>query len=567
MNPLTKKTKDTTVGAFLLGFLALSMCTFLSLESLAASKSSRKSGKTIRLALLIGHNLAGGRAAPLRYAELDAKKIRDILVQLGGYHPRHIWLFAGQPASVIQRGMTSIKQNIQRLKTKHPKARVILFVYYSGHAQKGRLFLGRSSLLFRDLKNFMKRSKASLKLGVFDACESGAMLDTKGLKRRKSQFQFPFVRLAPAMTGEVIISATGAKESAHEDARLRGGIFTHYLLSGLRGAADHNNDGHVTLQEAYIYSYNRSLERTILSKKGPQRARFAKRLSGYGSLVLTTLSKQRAWVRFHKSLRGEFFIWTPKYKLLLAEVVKNKGRTVTMALPPGQYILKWRRRGGVYHQDISLKKGQRFRLGKVGKRLAYWKANTRGSAPLKTKGEEDTGLWQSFHGQLVGPGIGASYRIGYSGFHRGILHQGGGLHFLLPMEGLGAGRMSILMQGGYQFGFDQINDSLKFNLHLVELDVGAVWTLVERPHWWIAAGGLFRTTLIFQSLFPRPGQEEDLLLSVGFGPAGIFSIQYGFSERMFVQFDIIAGLRILDLGGQWAMRWDLHSSMGFGLRF
>ena len=51
--------------------------------------------------------------------------------------------------------------------------------------------------------------------------------------------------------GDVYITSTGPNEPAQEWEALGGGLFTHHLLSGLRGAADRDTDGRVTLFEAY----------------------------------------------------------------------------------------------------------------------------------------------------------------------------------------------------------------------------------------------------------------------------------------------------------------------------
>lgn len=526
------------------------------------------SSSTYRFALLIGNNYGGGRVASLRYAEGDVRKVKNLLTQLGGYSPRRIWLLTGRTAEVVQRTMRVVQKSIQKLQKQHGRSvRIVLFVYYSGHAQRGHLLLGRSSLSFRKIKRFMRTSGASLRLAVFDACESGRLTQRKGLKRRAKQFRFPQVRLNPTAAGEVIISATGERESAHEDSTLRGGIFTHYFLSGLRGAADRNHDGHVTLEEAYLYSYNRSLERTILSSRGPQRARFAKTISGYGSLILTRLSKQQAWLRLHKNVEGEFFIWNATRDVLFAEVQKNKGKASMIALPSGKYILQWRRKGGVYHKAIQLRRNQRFRLGLNGNRLAYWRPKTvRGGDSKQVQAQTSSGDWLSFQGQMVGASLGATYTIGFSGVDQGVLHQGPQLHLILPLDSVWEGRFALFFQLGYQQGAVHHGELFHYTLHLAQVDVGAVWTWLERPHWWIGGGAVVRGNILLQSLPKRTGQEAQELLSSTWGLAGMLRVQYGFGERWFLQWSVLGGARLLNLGGLWSLRWELESSLGIGMR-
>jgi len=53
--------------------------------------------------------------------------------------------------------------------------------------------------------------------------------------------------------GRAIITASRAAEVSIELPELGHGIFTYYLVQGLRGAADLNRDGIVSLQEVYEY--------------------------------------------------------------------------------------------------------------------------------------------------------------------------------------------------------------------------------------------------------------------------------------------------------------------------
>lgn len=55
----------------------------------------------------------------------------------------------------------------------------------------------------------------------------------------------------------VALEASQPGQSAHEDDTFRQGVFTHYLLEGLRGAGDANGDGRITTWEAYNYSKGR----------------------------------------------------------------------------------------------------------------------------------------------------------------------------------------------------------------------------------------------------------------------------------------------------------------------
>jgi uncharacterized caspase-like protein len=53
--------------------------------------------------------------------------------------------------------------------------------------------------------------------------------------------------------GRVILTASGANEVSGEDDDLRHGVFTYFLLEGLRGKADTDRDSIITVDEVYRY--------------------------------------------------------------------------------------------------------------------------------------------------------------------------------------------------------------------------------------------------------------------------------------------------------------------------
>ena len=53
--------------------------------------------------------------------------------------------------------------------------------------------------------------------------------------------------------GRAIITASRPAEVSLELPELEHGLFSYYLIAGLKGAADLNRDGMVTLQELYEY--------------------------------------------------------------------------------------------------------------------------------------------------------------------------------------------------------------------------------------------------------------------------------------------------------------------------
>ncbi len=107
---------------------------------------------------------------------------------------------------------------------------------------------------------FMERLDSKRVLLIADACHAG------GFARYRTRSTEPslqrFMRQMKETEGKLVLSASRADELVIEKADMRNGVFTHYLLEGLKGAADFNSDGVVTVQELYEYVYEKTKNNT-----------------------------------------------------------------------------------------------------------------------------------------------------------------------------------------------------------------------------------------------------------------------------------------------------------------
>jgi len=89
---------------------------------------------------------------------------------------------------------------------------------------------------------------------IGDTCYSGGTGGRTILTRqaRASLSEKFFDRLSSGK-GRVILTASGADEISIEDDVLGHGVFTYYLLKALKGDADYDSDGFITVDEAYLY--------------------------------------------------------------------------------------------------------------------------------------------------------------------------------------------------------------------------------------------------------------------------------------------------------------------------
>lgn len=103
----------------------------------------------------------------------------------------------------------------------------------------------------------MGRINADRIVFIVDSCFSGASGGRTLLASNKTRATLSdqFLERLSRGKGRVILSASRANELSIEGARFGGGhgVFTYYLLEGLRGKADYSRDGLVDIDEVYRY--------------------------------------------------------------------------------------------------------------------------------------------------------------------------------------------------------------------------------------------------------------------------------------------------------------------------
>jgi hypothetical protein len=212
----------------------------------------------------------------------------------------------------------------------------LVFFYYSGHADDERLHLRGDPLTFKELQTTLRAMPSTIKVGVVDACKSGAVTRKGG--SRIDEFQLSVDN--PKLSGLVMLTSSGADELSQESRALAGSVFTHHLVSGLRGAADGDNDKQVTLTEAYHYAFARTRADTAVTGT-PQRPSFRYELSGQGELVLAQLKTAKtAKMTVPKGAPMKYVVLDQHEWRLIAEARSEQDRDVELTLPPGNYRVK-----------------------------------------------------------------------------------------------------------------------------------------------------------------------------------------------------------------------------------
>ncbi len=325
-----------------------------------------------RLAIVVGNNAGSGELPPLRYAESDAGKFARVMAELGSVQADDVLLLQGRHGDDLERAFATVREII-RLDgaatggsaaaagvPRRPGPRgTVLFFYFSGHSDGESLEIGPDRLSYAQLRALLEGTGADARVAIVDACKSGVGLRAKGGRASEA---FTLVLHDQLDTrGEVFISSASEEELAHESREVMGGLFTHHLLSGLRGAADANADKKVTLFEAYRYTYERTLDATGLITPTGQHPTFDYRLSGRGELTLTTLSAPPATLEVPDGIQRAMVRDVARDQIV-AEIGSGSGSR-ELALAPGRYTLHVTKDGQTRNARFTLQPGAAWRPG------------------------------------------------------------------------------------------------------------------------------------------------------------------------------------------------------------
>jgi uncharacterized caspase-like protein len=210
------------------------------------------------------------RVDPLKYADQDAKAFHEYLIHNLGMPLDQSTLLLNEQATLF-----ALKSALgTELKRKAgPKDTVI--IYYAGHgapesdaasldgdglekyivpydADPNNLYA--TGLPMREIETIFQRLMAERVIFITDSCYSGATAGrTFSTGSRRAVISDAFLTRLSAAKGRVMFAASRAGEVSEERDELGHGVFTFYLLEGLKGKADINADGLVTVEEVYSY--------------------------------------------------------------------------------------------------------------------------------------------------------------------------------------------------------------------------------------------------------------------------------------------------------------------------
>jgi len=362
---------------FVIGLLLVATASVAAAATGPASASA--SASTVRLrrfVLLVGVDDGGPSRTKLRYAATDARAMGRVLQTLGGVAPEDVVFVSTANRAAFDAAFADVEQRLRAGAT--AGVRRELLVYYSGHSDEDGLLVGRDRITYDELRIRVQRAPADLRVVILDSCASGAFTRRKGGVKRA-----PFLMDASTdMRGHAFLTSSAADERAQESDRIAASYFTYYLVSGLRGAADVNQDRRVTLQEAYQFASQETLARTERSQAGPQHAAYEFDLAGTGDMVVTDVRGTQSGLVLTPELGGRITVREAN-GALVAELRKPAGNTIELGLEPGAYVVAMDSGNTIFQASVALTAGKHTALA-----AAAFHA-TAGREPTVARGGDD----------------------------------------------------------------------------------------------------------------------------------------------------------------------------------
>ncbi len=298
-----------------------------------------------RFAVVVGSNAPAPGRQRLRFAHRDAQEMAEVLIRTGEFPPSQVTLLLDPTPGAVLDALDASLSDASRV----PQEALLLF-YYSGHADTQALYPDSDPLSLALVRQRLESAKATVRVGIVDACRGGGWTQAKGVAR-----DAPFEVRSPLelrSEGSALLSSSAGMESAHESELLGGSFFTHHLVAGLRGAADRNGDGEVTLGEAFAYARELTIRDSSLQAGDPQHPSYQMNLRGRSDLPLARVAASDTAMELRQS-EGPLQVVQLTTGLIVLELPHGT-RAVKVAVPPGRYLVRSRGSEGLRAREVSV---------------------------------------------------------------------------------------------------------------------------------------------------------------------------------------------------------------------
>jgi hypothetical protein len=289
----------------------------------------------VRMAVVLGNNSGLPEDKPLSYATRDAEQVYATLLQLGGLDKGQGYLLLDPSVAKVRTVFRECRNRVRASRAAGEK--IQLLIYFSGHGSDKALHMGGEALPLDEIRTYFRETEADLKVLIADACFSGSLIQPKG-----AVLSDPIpVRFLDDLkvNGSAILTSSSAGELSQESRDLQGSLFTHFFVSAIRGAADNDHDGQVTLWEAYNHTQYGMRRRLASRKQLAQTPEFDVDIKGSGNVVLSRLEMGQARLELKGLPRGEYRILEAVSAVQVAEVNLSEPEGAVLALPRATYLV------------------------------------------------------------------------------------------------------------------------------------------------------------------------------------------------------------------------------------
>ncbi len=206
----------------------------------------------------------------LKYAVNDAKAFYNHLVDFSQVPTENVTLLLNQEAS-----LTRLRSTLGTHLKNNAGQDDMVIIFFAGHGATEKDMMSpdgdglekyllpfdadpkdlyATALPMGEISRIFNRIRSDRLVFIADSCYSGASGGrTIGINGIRANLSDAFFDRVTSGKGRVIISASGANEVSAESDELKQGVFTYYLLEGLKGKADIDRNGLVTVDEAFRF--------------------------------------------------------------------------------------------------------------------------------------------------------------------------------------------------------------------------------------------------------------------------------------------------------------------------
>ncbi len=254
-------------------------------------KKERSGSGPQRWAVVVGVSEYTNPGIPsLKYADKDAEALANFLrrPEGGGYDSDHMRVLLNKDAT-----LANVRDALINFLNQAIDMDLVL-IYFAGHgapepARPQNIYLltsdsdptalGTTAFPMWDIQTVLARYINAKRVIVFsDACHSGNIsvnFATRGVGVSEQNLVNQYLSdLSKSKEGVVVFTASAAGEVSQEFPEMLHGVFTYYLLEGMEGKADYNNDYTVTINELMQY-VEEQVKRKTHGSQNPTRSQTA----------------------------------------------------------------------------------------------------------------------------------------------------------------------------------------------------------------------------------------------------------------------------------------------------